>query len=158
MKLHIHIREVPTMKHQQLTIPLMLISLPGIFLWVLLPIYIKELGYSTFQYSLTVSILSFTQILLKLVLGKVSDRYSRHRIFLCALLCCTASFFIYAAAANLSIIIVATIMNGIAGILLTMALIGLISDSNQKLGQQMGAFSSKQQIGRLAGGGSVISY
>jgi MFS family permease len=141
------------MKHQQLTIPLMLISLPGIFLWVLLPIYIKELGYSTFQYSLTVSILSFTQILLKLVLGKVSDRYSRHRIFLCALLCCTASYFIYASATNLSIIIVATIMNGIAGILLTMALIGLISDSNQKLGQQMGAFSSKQQIGRLAGVG-----
>ncbi|PZT53112.1 MFS transporter [Paenibacillus silvae] len=141
------------MKHKQLSIPLMLISLPGIFLWVLLPIYIRELGYSTFQYSLTVSILSFTQIILKLVLGRVSDRYSRHHIFLCALLCCTVSYFIYAGATTLSIIILANIMNGIAGILLTMALIGLISDSNQKLGQQMGAFSSKQQIGRLAGVG-----
>ncbi|WP_426333520.1 MFS transporter [Paenibacillus silvae] len=141
------------MKHQWLSIPLMLISLPGIFLWVLLPIYIRELGYSTFQYSLTVSILSFTQIILKLVLGRVSDRYSRHRIILCALICYTAAYFIYAAANTLSILVSAIVVHGAAGILLTMALIGLISDSNQKLGQQMGAFDSKQQMGRLAGVG-----
>ncbi|WP_366293224.1 MFS transporter [Paenibacillus sp. AN1007] len=141
------------MKYQQLTIPLMLISLPGIFLWVLLPIYIKELGYTTFQYSITISILSFTKIILKLVLGKVSDRYSRHRICLYALVSYTAAYFIYAAATTLSTLIAAIIVHGIAGILLTMALIGLVSDSNHKLGQQMGAFDSKQQIGSLAGVG-----
>lgn len=141
------------MKHQQLTIPLMLISLPGIFLWVLLPIYIKELGYTTFQYSITVSILSFTQIILKIVLGRVSDRHSRQRIFLCAFVCFTAAYFIYAAATTLFTVIAAIIVHGTAGILLTMALVGLISDSNQKLGQQMGAFDSKRQIGCLVGVG-----
>lgn len=141
------------MNPKKLSLPLMLISLPGIFLGVLLPMYTNELGYTTFQYSMIVSTLACSQIIMKLILGRASDRYSRRTIFISALLCYTATYFIFSIATQLSLLIVARIVNGIAGILLMMALIGVISDSNNSFGQQMGFFDSKEQIGGLIGVG-----
>jgi MFS family permease len=141
------------MNPKKLSLPLMLIALPNIFLGVLLPMYTNELGYTTFQYSITVSALACSQIIMKLILGKVSDRYSRRFIFISSFLCFAVTYFMFSMATQLSIIIVARVINGISGILLTMATVGLISDSNNSFGQQMGFFDSKEQIGGLIGVG-----
>jgi MFS family permease len=141
------------MNPKKLTLPLMLISLPDIFLGVLLPMYTNELGYTTFQYAMTVSILACSQIIMKLLLGKVSDRYSRRIIFISSFMCFSISYFMFSVATQLSLIIVARVMNGVSVILLTMGIIGLISDSNHSFGQQRGYFHSKEQIGGLIGVG-----
>ena len=127
-----------SMNPEKLTSSLILISLPGIFLGVLLPMYTHELGYTTFQYALIVSILSFSQIMMNLVLGRASDRHSRRFIFLSALIFFTTAYFVFSVATQLSILIVARVISGIAGILLSISLVGLISDSNNSFGQRFG--------------------
>lgn len=141
------------MNPKKLTSSLILISLPSIFLGVLLPIYTHELGYTTFQYTIIVSILSFSQIVMKLVLGRASDRYSRRFIFLSALIFFTSAYFVFSVATQLSVLIFARVISGIAGILLSISLVGLISDSNNSFGQQMGYFDSRMHLGGLIGVG-----
>lgn len=141
------------MDYKKLKIPVIMISLPIIFFDVLLPLYTKELGFTTFQYTILISVFSIFQLIMRLVLGKVSDKYSRRSIFVSSLLCFFVAYFVYAVATKLSILLLARVIHGVASILLTISLYGMISDTKNGFAQKLGGFSSNRNLGGLIGVG-----
>ncbi|GJM68500.1 hypothetical protein HMSSN036_07160 [Paenibacillus macerans] len=108
----------------------------------MLPLYTEELGYTTFQFTLLVSVFSLVQLIMRLVLGKVSDKYSRRSIFIASFLFFVAAYFTFAMAGQLSLLLTARVLNGIANILLTLSVFGLIADANTNVAQQLGALTA----------------
>ncbi|WP_334075182.1 MFS transporter [Paenibacillus sp. A14] len=141
------------MPYKKLSIPVIIISLPFIFFDVLLPLYTEELGYTTFQFTLLFSVFSLVQLMMRLVLGKLSDKYSRRSIFIASFLFFVAAYFTFAMADQLSLLLTARVLNGIANILLTLSVFGLIADANTNLAQQLGHFDSKRNLGGFIGVG-----
>lgn len=141
------------MDYKKLKIPVIMISLPIIFFDVLLPVYTKELGFTTFQLTILISVFSMFQLIMKLILGKVSDKYSRRSIFISSLLCFFIAYFVYAVATELSILLLARVIHGVASILLTISLYGMITDTKSGFAQKLGSFSSNRNFGGLIGVG-----
>jgi MFS transporter, DHA1 family, tetracycline resistance protein len=141
------------MDYKKLKIPVIMISLPIIFFDVLLPMFTKELGFTTFQFTILISVFSIFQLIMRLVLGKVSDKYSRRSIFISSLLCFFIAYFVYALATKLSILLLARVIHGVASILLTISLYGMISDTKSGFAQKLGGFSSNRNLGGLIGVG-----
>ncbi|MFC3745657.1 MFS transporter [Paenibacillus sp. GCM10012306] len=139
------------MSYKKISIPILMISLPFIFFDVLLPVYTEELGYTTFQFTLLVSVFSFAQLFMRLLLGKISDKYSRRSIFIASLLFFVGAYFTFALADQLLLLMSARVLNGIANILLTLAVFGMIADGNTNLAQQLGRFDSNRNLGGLIG-------
>ncbi|MDG0875647.1 MFS transporter [Paenibacillus thiaminolyticus] len=141
------------MDYKKLKIPIIMISLPLIFFDVLLPLYTKELGFTTFQFTILISVFSMSQLIMRLILGKVSDKYSRRSIFISSLLCFVVAYFVFAVATKLSILLIGRVINGVANILLTISLFGMIADTNSSFAQKLGGFGSNRNFGGLIGVG-----
>lgn len=141
------------MTYQKLKIPIILISLPYIFFDVLLPLYTNELGYSTFQFTLLVSVFSLSQLIMRLLLGKMSDRYSRRSIFIASLLCFIFAYAAFAAADSLAVLVTARVINGAASILLTLSIFGIITDAGGSYAQSLGRYDSNRNLGGFIGVG-----
>ncbi|MNJ41526.1 putative sulfoacetate transporter SauU [compost metagenome] len=139
--------------YNKLSIPILIVSLPLLSFDVLLPIYTKELGFTTFQFTMLVSVFSMTQLVMRLILGRVSDKYSRRFIFLVSLLCFVAAYFVLSAANKLSVLLAARVINGAANILLSISLFGIIADANHSFAQQLGRFDSNRNLGGFIGVG-----
>ncbi|KKO50727.1 MFS transporter [Paenibacillus sp. DMB20] len=141
------------MDYKKLKIPVIMISLPIIFFDVLLPVYTKELGFTTFQFTILISVFSIFQLIMRLVLGKVSDKYSRRSIFISSLLCFCIAYFVYAVATELPTLLLARVIHGMASILLTISLYGMITDTKSGFAQKLGGFGSNRNLGGLIGVG-----
>lgn len=146
------------MDYKKLKIPVIMISLPIIFFDVLLPIYTKELGFTTFQYTILISVFSIFQLIMRLVLGKVTDKYSRRSVFITSLLCFFVAYLVYAVATELSILLLARVLHGLASILLTISLYGMISDTKSGFAQKLGGICSNRNLGGLIGVGLCFYF
>lgn len=82
-----------------------------------------------------------SQLIMRLILGKVSDKYSRRSIFISSLLCFVVAYFVFAVATKLSILLIGRVINGVANILLTISLFGMIADTNSSFAQKLGALA-----------------
>lgn len=138
---------------KKLTFPIIIIFLPYIFFDVLLPLYTKELGYTTFQFTILVSVFSISQLIMRLLLGRVSDQYSRRSVFIVSLLFFVAAYLAFSVADSLWILVIARVVYGIASILLTISIFGMITDTNDNFAQKLGRFDSNRNLGGFIGVG-----
>lgn len=131
----------------------MLVSLPVIMFEGLFPLYTKQLGYSTFQMTIFYSAFALAGLVMRFFMGKLSDKYTRRRVFLFAVLLYAAAYISLSGAVSMPHIMAARFIQGAAGILLTLSVVGVITDENDKFAQTMGRFDSNRNLGGMIGVG-----
>lgn len=94
---------------KKLAVPLFLVSLPLTFMDVLLPIYTMELGYKPIQVTGLFSVFSFFLVVMRLFIGKMTDRQGRKTIFLTGILLYALSYFYYSVSADIAYLYLARI-------------------------------------------------
>lgn len=141
------------MRYRKLAVPVMLVSLPVIMFEGLFPLYTKQLGYSTFQMTIFYSAFALAGLVMRFFMGKLSDKYTRRRVFLFAVLLYAAAYISLSGAVSMPHIMAARFIQGAAGILLTLSVVGVITDENDKFAQTMGRFDSNRNLGGMIGVG-----
>lgn len=139
------------MKYEKVAISIILVSLPCLVFEALLPAYTKELGYSVFQLSILFSVYSFSGLVMRLVIGKISDRFSRFLVLCCALLLYGLAYLLLAEARSMGYLLAARMVQGAAGILLTISAVSLITAEKTSFAQGLGRFGGNRQLGGLLG-------
>lgn len=139
------------MKYEKVALSIVLVSLPFLVFDVMLPAYTKELGYTVFQLSILYSVYSFSELIMRLVIGKVSDRYSRYAVICCALFLYGLAYFLFAQARSLGYLLAARMVQGAAGILLTISAVSLVTAEKTSFAQGLGRYSGNRQFGGILG-------
>jgi MFS family permease len=139
------------MKYEKLAVPIMLVSLPCIVFEGLFPLYTEQLGFTTLNMTILYSTFAFAGLLMRFFMGSVSDRYTRRSVFLWGLSLYAAAYFFLSGAESMSYLVAARFVQGAAGILLSLSVIGVITDENNNYGQSMGRFDSNRNFGGMVG-------
>ncbi|MDW2797338.1 MFS transporter [Clostridium boliviensis] len=139
------------MKYEKVALSIVLVSLPILVFDVMLTAYTKELGYTVFQLSILYSVYSFSELIMRLLIGKVSDRYSRYAVLCCALFLYGLAFFLFAQARSLGYLLAARMVQGAAGILLTISAVSLITAEKTSFARGLGRYSGNRQFGGILG-------
>lgn len=141
------------MKYEKLAVPVILASLPCVMFEGLFPLYTEQLGFSTLYMTIFYSTFALAGLMMRLIMGTVSDRYTRRSVFLWALSLYAVAYFFLSRAESMSYLMVARFIQGVAGILLTLSVVGVITDENNNYGQSMGRFGSNRNFGGMLGVG-----
>lgn len=139
------------MRYEKLAVPVMLVSLPVIMFQGLFPLYTEQLGYTTFRMTILYSAFALAGLIMRLFMGKASDRYTRRSVFLWAVFLYAAAYVSLSGAVSMVHLMAARFIQGAAGILLTLSVIGVITDEKEKFGQSMGRFDSNRNFGGMIG-------
>ncbi|WP_313072035.1 MFS transporter [Lacrimispora sp.] len=139
------------MKYEKLAVPVILASLPGVVFEGLFPLYTTQLGFTTLKMTIFYSTFALSGLIMRLLMGTVSDRYTRRSVFLWALSLYAVAYFFLSGAESMTFLMVARFVQGAAGILLTLSVIGVITDENNNFGQSMGRFDSNRYLGGIIG-------
>lgn len=139
------------MKYEKIALSIVLASLPCLVFNILLPAYTKELGYTVFQLSILYSVYSFSELIMRLLIGKISDRYSRYLVLCCALFLYGLAYFLFAQARSMGYLMAARMVQGAAGILLTISVVGLITAEKTSYAQGIGRYGGNRQLGGILG-------
>lgn len=124
--------------------PIILTSLPFGVMGFLLTIYSKNLDMSALEIAGLYSVLSFILIIMRPILGKISDTCGRKPIFLFSCLVFAISHCIYAVASTMTLIYVARILQGVATASMTISTYAIISDTTDKT-------NSSEAFGKIDG-------
>jgi MFS family permease len=139
------------MKYEKVALSIVLVSLPCLVFDFLLPAYTTELGYTVFQLSILYSVYSFSELLMRLLIGKISDRYSRFVVLCCAMLLYGIAYFLFAQARGLGYLLAARMVQGAAGILLTISAVSLITAEKTSFAKGLGRYGGNRQLGGIIG-------
>lgn len=140
-------------KKKQIATIMILVSLPYIFLDALLPVYTRELGYSTIQMTMLLSILSLSTLVMRLFAGRWMDLYSYKPLLLCSVLSYAAAYCTFLISTSLYGLMLAQVLQGIASMLLSISIYGIIVKMGDGLAQNIGRIDSFKNLGGLLGVG-----
>ena len=139
------------MKYEKVALSIVLVSLPCLVFDFLLPAYTTELGYTVFQLSILYSVYSLSELGMRLLIGKISDRYSRFLVLCCAMLLYGMAYFLFAQARSLGYLLAARMVQGAAGILLTISAVSLITAEKTSFAKGLGRYGGNRQQGGIIG-------
>lgn len=139
------------MKYEKVALSIILVSLPCLVFDFLLPAYTTELGYTVFQLSILYSVYSFSELVMRLLIGKISDRYSRFLALCCAMLLYGIAYFLFSQARGLGYLLAARMVQGAAGILLTISAVSLITAEKTSFAKGLGRYGGNRQLGGILG-------
>ncbi|MBE5987922.1 putative MFS family arabinose efflux permease [Lacrimispora xylanisolvens] len=139
------------MKYEKVALSIILVSLPCLVFDFLLPAYTTELGYTVFQLSILYSVYSFSELVMRLLIGKISDRYSRFLVLCCAMLLYGIAYFLFSQARGLGYLLAARMVQGAAGILLTISAVSLITAEKTSFAKGLGRYGGNRQLGGIIG-------
>ena len=139
------------MKYEKIALSIVLVSLPCLVLGAILPVYTKNLGYSVFQLTLLFSVFSCSQLFMRVIIGKISDRYSRYAILCVSILLCGLAYLMLSGAETLIYLLIARMIQGAAGILLTISAVSFITAEYGKFASGFGRYSRSRNLGGLIG-------
>lgn len=141
------------MKYEKLAVPVILASLPCVMFGGLFPLYTEQLGFTTLKMTILYSTFALAGLIIRLFMGTITDRYPRRSVFLWALFLYAVAYFFLSGAETMLYLITARFIQGAAGILLTLSVVGVITDENSNYGQSMGRFDSNRNFGGMIGVG-----
>ena len=139
------------MKYEKVALSIILVSLPCLVFDFLLPAYTAELGYTVLQLSILYSVYSFSELVMRLLIGKISDRYSRFLVMSCAILLYGIAYFLFSQARGLGYLLTARMVQGAAGILLTISAVSLITAEKTSFAKGLGRYGGNRQLGGILG-------
>lgn len=140
-------------KKKRIAIIMILVSLPCIFLDVLLPVYTHELGYSTIQMTMLFSIFSLSTLVMRLLAGRWMDQYSYKPLLLCSLLIYTGAYCTFSITDSLYGLMLGQVLQGMANVILSISIYGIIMHMRDSLAQNIGWIDSLKNLGGLLGVG-----
>ncbi|WMJ76202.1 MULTISPECIES: MFS transporter [unclassified Sedimentibacter] len=135
----------------RLAIPLILVSLPLTFMDLLLPMYTMSLGYTPVQITGLFSIFSFFLVLMRLYVGRISDRYGRKTVLIAGLLLYALSYLLYSYSKDIGHLYTARVFQSIAGVCLSISCFSMVADLNNNLGHNYGKIGGYEEKGGLVG-------
>lgn len=139
------------MKYEKVALSIILVSLPCMVFDFLLPAYTTELGYTVFQLSILYSVYSFSELVMRLLIGKISDRYSRFLVLCCTMLLYGIAYFLFSQARGLGYLLAARMVQGGAGTLLTISAVSLITAEKTSFAKGLGRYGGNRQLGGIIG-------
>ncbi len=116
----------------RLSLPLLLISLPITVMSVLLPMYTSALGLNALQVTGLFSVFSFILVIMRLFIGRITDRIGRKPVFISGLLFYALSYFIYTIGRTISLIYIGRSLQAIAAASVNISIYSMIADLNIK--------------------------
>lgn len=141
------------MRYKKIVVSVILVSLPCIIFEALLPVYTERLGFTTLQLTILFSVFSLSELIMRIFMGRASDRYSRRTVLFTSLLLYGLAYLTLSGAVKLQYLLLARILQGAAGILLTISVVSLIRSENVNFAQGLGRFGSNRYLGGLLGMG-----
>lgn len=144
------------MRYKQIAAPVILVSLPCIIFEGLLPLYTEQLNFTTFEMTLLFSVYALSGLIMRLIIGSMSDRFSRRMLLLLSLSAYGTAYLVLAGAVTMPQLMAARFIQGAAGILLSISAVGLILDGNDHFAQGMGRFDSNRNFGGMIGVGAAF--
>lgn len=144
------------MRYKQIAAPVILVSLPCIIFEGLLPLYTEQLNFTTFEMTLLFSVYALSGLIMRLIIGSMSDRFSRRMLLLLSLSAYGTAYLVLAGAVTMPQLMAARFIQGAAGILLSISAVGLILDGNDRFAQGMGRFDSNRNFGGMIGVGAAF--
>lgn len=139
------------MKYEKIALSIVLVSLPCLVFGAILPVYTKNQGYSVFQLTLLFSVFSCSELFMRVFIGKISDRYSRYVILCVSVLLYGLAYLMLSGAQNLIYLMIARMIQGAAGILLTISAVSFITAEHGNFASGFGRYSRSRNLGGLIG-------
>ena len=116
----------------------------------ILPIYLKELGYSNTDLGFIFSLFPLAIIFTIPIIGHIADKIGKKKIIILAILAEIVAFSFYIIADNMEMIIISRLLDGIAVTTLTMITIAKVEDViKKKRGTMTGNYLSLKYIGTM---------
>ncbi|WP_394522663.1 MFS transporter [Lacrimispora sp. JR3] len=141
------------MQNKQIAAPVILVSFPSIIFGGLLPLYTERLHFTTLELTMLYSVFALSGLIMKLIIGFMSDRFSRRFLLLLSLSVYGVAYLALSGAETIPQLVAARFIQGAAGILLNISVMGLILDGNASFAQSIGAFHSNCNFGGMIGVG-----
>lgn len=141
------------MRYKQIAAPVILVSLPCIMFEGLLPLYTEQLNFTTLEMTMLFSVFALSGLILRLIMGALSDRFSRRFLLLLSLSVYGAAYLALSGAVTFPQLMAARLIQGAAGILLNLSAVGFIFGGNGSFAQCMGRFDSNRNFGGMIGVG-----
>lgn len=141
------------MRYKQIAAPVILVSLPCIIFEGLLPLYTEQLNFTTLEMTMLFSVFALSGLIMRLIMGALSDRFSRRFLLLLSLSVYGAAYLALSVAVTMPQLMAARLIQGAAGILLNISAVGFILDGNGSFAQGMGRFDSNRNFGGMIGVG-----
>lgn len=119
-----------------------------------LPILVvKEYHFSTLQAGLLWSIITGTSVMLKPVMGIISDRMTRWKLIVLGMILCAISFVGFTLTSNFFMLIGVSILFGISEAIVTTSTISYVAERAKEtnLGASLGIFGTIADIGQAIG-------
>jgi MFS family permease len=118
-----------------------------------LPIYIAQMGPSTFELGLIMAILSFTGILTRIPLGILADQVGKWRVISFTLLGQSLSYLLYSMVSRYELLYPVRVIHGLAMAAFAPTAFALISDLTPagKRGEKIGRFMTAMGVAALLG-------
>lgn len=137
---------------EELALPLFLTALPLTIMGVLLPMYTSALGLKPLQITGLFSVLSLGFVIIRLLIGYITDKIGRKPIFVFGILFYIAAYYIYSIARSISFIYIARSLQSIAAALVGISSYSIIADMNTRTNaHNFGKISSYSDKGGLLG-------
>lgn len=133
--------------------PLLLTSLPLGVMSFLLPIYSKKLGMNAVEITGLFSILSLVLIIVRPIIGKLTDKFGRKPILITSCILFAVSYLIFSIATTSLLIYTARIFQGIATATMTISTYSIISDTTKEdnFSKAFGSINAYKSTGSLYG-------
>lgn len=145
-----------SMRYKQIAVPVILASLPCIIFEGLLPLYTERLNFTTLEMTMLFSVFALSGLIMRLIMGALSDRLSRRFLLLLSLSVYGAAYLALSGAVTMPQLMAARLIQGAAGILLNISAVGFILDSNGSFAQGLGRLDSNRNFGGMIGVGVAL--
>ncbi|MEG0900081.1 MAG: MFS transporter [Oscillospiraceae bacterium] len=130
----------------------MLFSIPFMMLNFLLPVYTKKIGMNAIEFTGLFSLFYLIIMLIKPIIGKISDKIGRKPLFGFSLLLYAVSFFVYSLSKTQSEIYLARIIQSFAAPFLGLTIDCMVADiSSEKLAERLGKLTVLSNQGGFIG-------
>lgn len=137
---------------KKLSLPLLLISLPSAVMSVLMPMYTSELGLTPLQITGLFSVFSLGLVIIRPLIGYISDKIGRKSIFVSGLVFYALSYYIYSNAEVLSMIYIGRGLQSVAAVFVGISSYSMVADFNMKKNAgNFGKVDSYSEKGGLLG-------
>ncbi|MGL4800285.1 MAG: MFS transporter [Cellulosilyticaceae bacterium] len=148
------------MKKDYLKLPLILVSLSFFVMSFLLPIYSVEIGMNATAIGGMFSVVSIIILLLKPVVGRISDKIGRKPLLIGGMALYGVAFYLLASAHTPAMMYTVRVIQGVASALLSMGIYAVAVDlaEGEGIGERLGNFSAAQTTGMIFGMGFAMSY